>query len=346
MTVLQKNILKTVSISLPLIGLALWAKAYFLVPIILLVIFLIIHRREINAIQRAIDLLPQRVKYLVSVAICVALGIGIGAYIIAFVTDIDIYTSISTGKSRICFIDKLKYGSVIDKETRSCALGDIQRGNNAIIAIGDTTKTVLRIAAIPGDEISIVDGCAIVNGTSDYEVASAYAPFHVFHNTPLRIVHLIGRYTNELVDSAFRTSASVNPQCTLPVKEIYDNYRQYTYSVLHKNSTDERIFPYTANNNGLQMHPIHLPSQGETITFSKKNRHYLVPLINKYEDKNISIDKNGNVLSTNNTILHQYTFKYNYYFVLNDNRTILADSRLWGPIPEYQIIGSTSNISQ
>lgn len=345
MSVLQKNILKTISISLPLIGLALWAKAYFLVPIILLIVFLMIHRREITAVQRAIDILPARIKYLVSIGICIALGIGIGAYVIAFITDIDIYTSINTGESRICFIDKLKYGSVIDKQTRSCALGDIVRGNNAIISVGDSAKTVLRIMALPGDEISIVDGCSLINGSPEYEVITATAPFHVIRTTPLRIVHLLGQYTDELVDSAFRTSASKDPRCTLPVKEAFEKYQSYTYSVLYKNSTDLRIFPYTANNNGLQMHPVYLPKQNETLQFSKENRTYLVRLINKYEDANISIDRNGRVLS-NDAVINEYTFKYSYYFVLNDDRTILTDSRLWGPIPEYQIIGSTSNIVQ
>lgn len=345
MSVLQKNILKTISISLPLIGLALWAKAYFLVPIILLIVFLMIHRREITAVQRAIDLLPARFKYLVSIGICIALGIGIGVYVIAFITDIDIYTSINTGESRICFIDKLKYGSVIDKQTRSCAIGEIARGNNAIISVGDTSKTVLRIMALPGDEISIVDGCTLIYGSSEYEVNSATAPFHVIRTTPLRVVHSLGRYTNELVDSAFRTSATKDPQCTLPVKEALEKYQNYTYSVLYKNSTDLRIFPYTANNNGLQMHPIYLPKQDETLQFSPQNRRYLVRLINKYEDANISIDDDGRVVSKGNAI-NEYTFKYNYYFVLNDDRSILSDSRIWGPIPEYQIIGSTSNIVQ
>lgn len=343
MTVFQKNILKSVSISLPLIGLALWAKAYFLVPVIIIVIFLILHRHEINTLNRAINHLPLKLKSIVKFSISIILGIGLAAYIIAFITDVDLYTAVSSNNSQICFINKLKYGAVVDKDHRTRALGFVSRGNVAIVSLGDTMKTAIRIVALPGDKVSIVNGCALVNGSSEYESPKATAPFRVIRTTPLNIVHSIQKYTDELVDSAFRTTAGIDPRCTLPVKEVYNKWQKYTYSVLYRNSHDQRIFPRTLiRNNGLQMHPITLPQKGELVRFSKDNQDYLARLINSYENDNAEII-NG-IININGQPATEYSFKYDYYFVLNDNREIMADSRIWGPIPGYSIIGSTSNL--
>lgn len=343
MTILQKNIIKSVSISLPLIGLALWAKAYFLVPIIVSVIFVILHRHEINTLNRAIDRLPNKLKDIVKISISIALGIGLAAYIIAFITDVDIYTSISSNKSRICFIDKLKYGAVVDKDRRTFSLGEISRGNAAIVALNDSVKTAIRIAAVPGDEISIVNGCALVNGSSEYESDKATAPFYVIRTTPLNIVHQLQRHTEELVDSSFRTTSNIDSRCSLPVKEVYNKWQKYTYSVLYRNKSDERIFPHSLTpNNALQMYPVSLPQRNQTVSFNSDNRDYLSDIINKYEDCTAEV-KNG-IVYINNQPATDYTFKYGYYFLLNDNREILADSRIWGPVPEYCIIGSTSNL--
>lgn len=344
MTLLQNNILKSAVLSLPLIGLALWAKAYFLIPVIAVGVFLFFHLREKERTQRFINKLPLSLKRSFLIGQAVLTGMGIGAYILAFIVDVDTFTSPDDSYTSICLINKIKYGAVIDKNHRTFALNRIRRGNNVIISIGDSVKSSLRIAAVPNDTISIVNGCALVNGICKYESKKAKAEFRVSRTTPLYIVHQLQHFTGELVDSAFRTTAKVDPVCTLPVKEVYEKWSDYTYSVLRNNSKDSRVFPHSlTNNNGLQMHPIYLPRKGETITFTSENRDYLVNLIETYENESVYVHQS--TVYINNVPAKEYTFLYSYYFVLNDNRSVLADSRLWGPIPEYEIIGSSLTIS-
>lgn len=344
MTILQKNILKSVGFSLPLMGLASWAKAYFLVPVILIGFFLFFHLHDKKLTKHYTSKVSLKMKKALIVARTLLVGIGIGAYVVAFIVDIDTFISPTDGKTSVCLINKLKYGAVIDKNHRTFALDHIRRGNTAVISVGDTIKTSLRIVAVPNDTVEIVNGCALVNGLSTYESKSATARFGVSRATPLFIVHKLQRYTNELLDTAFRTTAKIDPVCTLPVKEVYEQWKDYTYSVLRKNSKDSRVFPQSlTNNNGLQMHPMHLPSKGETITFTSENRDYLVRLIENYENESIIVRQS--TVYIDDEPAKEYTFLYNYYFVLNDNRSILADSRLWGPIPEYEIIGSALTFS-
>lgn len=344
MTVFQKKILKSVGASLPLIGLALWAKAYFLVPLIVVFSSLFFLLRKKEPVQLFLNKWPLRLKRAFLIGEAVLIGAGIGAYVMNFMVDVDAISSPNNSYISFCIINKMKYGAVIDKNHRTFALNHIRRGNKVMVSIGDSIKSSLRVAAVPNDTIAIVNGCAIVNGSSMYESNNAVAQFCVSHTTPLNIVHQLQHYTNELVDSAFRTTSKIDPICTLPVKEVYDKWSNYTYSVLRSNSKDSRVFPQSlVNNNGLQIHPIYLPRQGECVSFTSENRDCLTRLIESYEDKSVSVHQG--IVYIDNVPAKEYTFLYNYYFVLNDNRSILADSRLWGPIPEYEIIGSALTIS-
>ena len=60
--------------------------------------------------------------------------------------------------------------------------------------------------------------------------------------------------------------------------------------------------------------------------------------ISKYED-NESVEIIGDKLKVNGTLVSEYTFKKDYYFMMGDNRHNTDDSRFWGFVPEDHIIG-------
>jgi len=44
------------------------------------------------------------------------------------------------------------------------------------------------------------------------------------------------------------------------------------------------------------------------------------------------------------SLIHQYCFKKNYYFVSGDNMANSQDSRYWGMLPEEYIVGKATRI--
>ena len=85
------------------------------------------------------------------------------------------------------------------------------------------------------------------------------------------------------------------------------------------------------------MGPITIPKKGLQINLNQDNYLLYKQTINKFEKANIQhidgeIYVNGKVAKT-------YTFKKNYYFMMGDNRKATSDSRVWGFLPEENIIG-------
>jgi len=85
-----------------------------------------------------------------------------------------------------------------------------------------------------------------------------------------------------------------------------------------------------------------IPKKGKKINMNYINYNLYNNIIKKFEGHNIYFD--GTCFREKGARIDSFTFKYNYYFMMGDNRNNSADSRFIGFIPEQNIIGRATRI--
>ncbi len=88
--------------------------------------------------------------------------------------------------------------------------------------------------------------------------------------------------------------------------------------------------------------PLHVPARGQTVAMDSTAVKLYRKLIEWEQKKPLA--RNGNKVYLGDSLIQEYRFKENYYFVGGDYMENSKDSRYWGLLPESYIVGVATRI--
>jgi len=221
---------------------------------------------------------------------------------------------------------------------------------------------VKRCVGLPGDSLQVINNQIFINGELLKDKRNVQHGYYV-ETTGTRFTEDMFRRLRVSVEDRTLVSDSrdyayflqslqfipnadgrFNPIYHLPLTaeavEMLQKSPVVNKIVIEPDYSDGDIYPinyplgWSRDNYG----PIWIPKKGATITLNSKNLAIYQRCIRNYENNTLEIGRDGRV-TINGEQATTYTFKYDYYWMMGDNRHRSADSRSWGFVPEDHIIG-------
>jgi signal peptidase I len=202
-----------------------------------------------------------------------------------------------------------------------------------------------RVVGMPGDIVRITDTQVFVNDKAFKTDAAEYFLFRISTENPEDFDKMLEPYDVEIIEvlnekRACNIICSQNIADKIAAESKIVNIRKIYYSA---NTNNKGIFPsnmffsWNKDNFG----PVVIPQKGITVMLNYRNIALYKNIIDIYEEHHLIF--NLNEILIDNKLATEYTFKNNYYFVLNDNRYSGRDSRQLGFVPEDYIVGKVLN---
>lgn len=207
-------------------------------------------------------------------------------------------------------------------------------------------RLVSRVVGLPGDRIKIEYADVSVNKkllpTPD-SLQKAYRVMLKPKAGKIAFFEKIGiSQAREIIDSLGIFEVPLNEKT---IEKLRNNENVDYVRMIHQiRGGANRIFPKTpfVSWSEDRYGPIRIPKAGDVIKLDYRNIGIYKNIIEVFEG-NKFIQQNRE-LYINGKLANSYTVKNNYYFVLDDNRDRLFDSREFGFVPESYVLGKVIGV--
>ncbi len=210
-----------------------------------------------------------------------------------------------------------------------------------IAPIDRKTHYIKRVIGLPGDTLSIVNKVPYIGGEA-LEMMPAMkqmwrASVVVGSTFPVKRLEDLGVYQ---IIMPQRRGDPISFEATRELADEVESWREIedVTAVVRNSSIRTRVFPYGSNFGFDNYGPLYVPTLGDTILLNAKNWDAYSDIIKIHEGHNAR-KLNENTFEIDGTVVSEYVFKQNYYFVMGDNRDSSLDSRAWGFVPEDHLVG-------
>ena len=207
---------------------------------------------------------------------------------------------------------------------------------------------IKRCVGIPGDTIQLKDQVVYINGKAEPLPPQSETNYLVkTHGQPLDETIMQDEYNLDISNGEeLSPTGNANEYRMLLTGSARDKLMKngIAVSITPQIDSSQPVWPYSPlvpwklDNYG----PLFIPRRGATIALNPTTYTIYQRAIRVYEGNRFEMRDGKYYL--NDQEVRDYTFHYNYYWMMGDNRHGSQDSRLWGFVPETMVVGEASLI--
>ncbi|GAA4273804.1 hypothetical protein GCM10022258_30980 [Aquimarina gracilis] len=199
-------------------------------------------------------------------------------------------------------------------------ISEIKRNDIVVFKRKKGNRTYIkRVIGMPNDTLQIKDSKVFINSSLLPEDKNYTFEYKFRDNNVMKQLFLLSNEEYQKFGLKNKIKRNIYPHFS-EVEHIFPK---------------EKIFDWNRDNYG----GIWIPKKGKTVLLNKDSFLFYRSIIEQETNKKIKYIENSNSFLFDDKKIEKYTFKYDYYFMLGDNRHFSRDSRMIGFVSENFIQG-------